>query len=152
MNQRKGTPHTVGTLIGHRRGSHTGQAELIRGGSAERTRAEDIELPEASEHENKPFGEALHERVPVLVLQSEGAQEKREDNANDEAGDNTGQTHDEDGDDNGDKQQSSGKAGESTNTGTLGEPPVTVCGFNILSINVRHSILPPASSARAAAT
>ena len=138
MNQRKGTPHAVGTLIGHRRGSHTGQAELIRGGSAERTRAEDIELPEASEHENKPFGEALHERVPVLVFQSEGAQEKREDNANDEAGDNAGQTHDEDGDDDGDKQQSSGKAGESTNTGALRNTPVTVRGLCVISIDMHY--------------
>ena len=138
MNQRKGTPHTVGTLIGHRRGSHTGQAELIRGGSAERTRAEDIELPEASEHENKPFGEALHERVPVLVLQREGAQEKREDNANDEAGDNTGQTHDEDGDDDGDEQQGRRQTGEPANTGALRNTPVTVRGFNILSIDMHY--------------
>ena len=103
MNQREGATHTVSTLIGDCRGSHTRQAELIRGGSAERTRAENVELPEFCEHENQPFSNALHERVPVLILQSKGPQEKRENHADDEAGDNTSQTHDEDGNDDSDK-------------------------------------------------
>ena len=138
MNQRKGTPHAVGTLIGDCRGSHTGQAELIRGGSAERTRAEDIELPEASEHENKPFGEALHQSHTVLILQSEGAQKKREDNADDEAGDNTSQTHDEDRDDDGDEQQGRRQTGEPANTGALRNTPVTVRGLCVISIDMHY--------------